>query len=496
MSVFLQIVLINLAVSCDNVGVIAMATRGLPDRQAAIMRRLGIGLAPVFTLAFIWAAGRLLDISWLHLRLLGGAAMLYVTWQMLKDGACCGTSVCAAGTTGSGAASSPSAAPAPAIPCSCAGRTRLAAVSILASDLTMAMENAIAVLSVLSEGGRVPDSQGFLTAAFSLLLCLPALFWGSGLVARMMEEVPAVSSLFAGYMAYTAVTMALQDESVVLFLSAIHFRHSLPAAVAAGILTAAAGCDMRREQEARAALCRTGSPRRPRGLPLLPYAAVLIYALSTVHVFFHLAKGPVIGGIGVSPELMFGFTPSGADAVRAVGAPPHLLSLFTCLLAVRSASSGAGRARPWSAFRLVCIHTAAMIMLYVLLCGAGFFLLFGPGILSPLDLLCRLVLQILLHWSYAAVFSALAVPVKNRAAATILGIFCLMTEDILVDVFCYSGHLRVLAGFLPEYYIHSLSFCPLSPILAVRCALAAAGIPILLFSTVAKRRQRAVRAAV
>ena len=83
--------------------------------------------------------------------------MLYVTWQMLKDGACCGTSVCAAGTTGSAAASSPSAAPAPAIPCSCAGRTRLAAVSILASDLTMAMENAIAVLSVLSEGGRVPD---------------------------------------------------------------------------------------------------------------------------------------------------------------------------------------------------------------------------------------------------------------------------------------------------------------------------------------------------
>ena len=93
----------------------------------------------------------------------------------------------------------------------------MAAVSILASDLTMAMENAIAVLSLLSEGGRVPDSRGFLTAAFSLLVCLPVLFWGSGLVARMMEEVPAGSSLFAGYMAYTAVTMALQDESVVLF---------------------------------------------------------------------------------------------------------------------------------------------------------------------------------------------------------------------------------------------------------------------------------------
>lgn len=496
MSVFLQIVLINLAVSCDNVGVIAMATRGLPDRQAAAMRRLGIGLAPLFTLAFIWAAGRLLDISWLHMRILGGAAMLYVTWQMLKEGACCGSGDSEGGGSAhapSGASAAPPALPGPA-PCSCAGRTRLAAVSILASDLTMAMENAIAVLSVLSEDGRVPDSRGFLLAALSLFVCLPVLFWGSGLVARMMEEVPAVSSLFAGYMAYTAVTMALQDESVVLFLSAIHFRHSLPAAIAAGILTAAAGYDMRREQEAREALCRSGAPRRPRSLPLLPYTAVLLYAVTTVHVFAHLARGPIINGIGVSPELLFGFTPSGTDAVRAVGTPPHLLSLFTCVLAVRASTSAAGRLRPWSAFRLVCAHVIAMIALYVLFCGIGFFMLFGPGSPAPFDLFCRLGLQILLHWAYAAVFFALAILVKNRAAATIAGIFWLMAEDILVDVFCYSGHLRILAGFLPEYYIHALSFSPLSPALALRCALAA-GILILLFSAGARRRQRRIKAA-
>ncbi|MBS6955126.1 MAG: hypothetical protein KH230_18060 [Enterocloster asparagiformis] len=497
MSVFLQIVLINLAVSCDNVGVIAMATRGLPDRQAAAMRRLGIGLAPAFTMAFIWAAGRLLDISWLHIRLLGGAAMMYVTWQMMKEGACCGGDCAnAAGDrnrTAPAAGNSGQAVPAPAS-CSRSGRTRLAAVSILASDLTMAMENAIAVLSVLSGDGRVPDGRGFMAAALSLLICLPILLWCSGRVARMMEEVPAVSCLFAGYMAYTAVTMALQDESVVLFLSSVHFRHSLPAAAAAGILTAAAGYDMRREQASRAALCRTGSPLRPRGLPLLPYTAVVIYAATTVHVFAHLVRGPVINGIGVSPELLFGFSPSGAAAVRAAGAPPHLLSLFTCLLAVRAAASGAGRVRPFSAFRLVCRHVAAMVGLYVLLCGAGFFLLFGPGAAAPLDQFGRLGLQILLHWSYAALFFCLSIPFKNRAAATIFSLFWLMAEDILVDVFCYSGHLRILAGFLPEYYIHALSFCTLSPVLIARCALAA-GILILIFAAPARRRERAIKEA-
>lgn len=486
MTVFFQIVLINLAVSCDNVGVIAMATRGLPPRRAAALRRLGIGFAPVLTLAFLWAAGRLLDISWLHMRILGGAAMLYVTWQMVREGAKC----------------RPPEQSSPSRGCCCTGDTRLAAVSIAASDLTMAMENAMAVLSVLSEDGRVPDVQEFMLAAASLLICLPVLFWGSSLVARALEEVPAVSALFAGYMAYTAVNMTLADESMALLLAAAHIRRPVLAAVACGALTALAAYGMRRANEGQPDI-RPGKPgprsaakAHPTGGPLssstaaslLLAAAVLAYALATVHVFAHLARGPMIGEIGVSPELLFGFSPSAAAASRAVGAPPHLLSLFTCILAVRKATHAAGSADLFAAFRAVCARVAGMILLYTLLCSVGFGLVFGMGRPAPLDALCRLGLQILLHFAYAALFFSLSMLVKNRAAAMLLGIFWLMAEDILVDVFCYSGHLWILAGFLPEYYIHALSFMPLSALLAARAVLAAV-IFILPFFAAASRRQ-------
>lgn len=476
MSVFFQIILINLAVSCDNVGVIAMATRGLTPRRAAALRRLGIGFAPVLTLAFLWAAGRLLDISWLHMRILGGAAMLYVTWQMMREGAKCRTDGEAPSSGG----------------CACHGNTRLAAVSIAASDLTMAMENAMAVLSVLSEDGRVPSVREFLLVAASLLVCLPVLFWGSSLVARALEEVPAVSAMFAGYMAYTAVNMILTDESVALLLAAAHIRRPALAAMACGGLTAITAYGMRQIMGGSGS---TSTASRPSGAPsvaasLLSTAAVLAYALATVHVFAHLARGPVIGKIGVSPELLFGFSPSAAAASRAVGAPPHLLSLFTCVLAVRTATSAAGSTDPLAAFRAVCAHIAGMILLYTLLCSAGFGLVFGVGRPAPLDAICRLGLQILLHWAYAALFFSLSIPVKNRAAATLLGISWLMAEDILVDVFCYSGHLWILAGFLPEYYIHALSFMPLSALLAVRAALAATIFILPFFAAVRRRQER------
>ena len=96
----------------------------------------------------------------------------------------------------------------------------------------------------------------------------------------------------------------------------------------------------------------------------------------------HLARGPVIGKIGVSPELLFGFSPSAAAASRAVGAPPHLLSLFTCVLAVRTATSAAGSADPLSAFRAVCVRIAGMILLYTLLCLSLIHICTPPAIRS------------------------------------------------------------------------------------------------------------------
>ena len=85
MSSFMQIIFINLAVSCDNIGVIALSTKDLPPKKAAQARYIGIGLSLVLKLVFMGLIGALLSMPWLHIRIVGGALLLYVTFGMLHQ---------------------------------------------------------------------------------------------------------------------------------------------------------------------------------------------------------------------------------------------------------------------------------------------------------------------------------------------------------------------------------------------------------------------------
>jgi predicted tellurium resistance membrane protein TerC len=83
MLVFLQVVIINLIVSLDNIGVIALATRGLEQDEANKARQLGIWLSLLLKLGFMLIIGFLFSVQWLHIRLIGGLMLLYVIYDMM-----------------------------------------------------------------------------------------------------------------------------------------------------------------------------------------------------------------------------------------------------------------------------------------------------------------------------------------------------------------------------------------------------------------------------
>lgn len=83
MNFIIQVLLINLVISCENVGVFALATNGLPPSTAKEVHRIGVGLSLVFKLIFIAIASALFAIPWLHIRIVGGALLLYITFNML-----------------------------------------------------------------------------------------------------------------------------------------------------------------------------------------------------------------------------------------------------------------------------------------------------------------------------------------------------------------------------------------------------------------------------
>lgn len=187
---------------------------------------------------------------------------------------------------------------------------------------------------------------------------------------------------------------------------------------------------------------------------------------------------------GVGPKLMFGFTPSGAPTRSGTaGRRPICLPVHLLLLAVRSCNlrrrtaraleripAGMGAHSRHDCALMCCLRRWAFPAVRPRHSLPSSGPVVPPGIADPASLFpcgpCSappgLSGQKPGRRHNPRYFSALA------------------TEDILVDVLL-PGHLRVLAGFLPEYHIHALR--PSAPLRdsAARCALAA-GILILLFS--------------
>ncbi len=83
MNLIIQVLLINLVISCENVGVFALASNGLQPGMAKKVHRIGVGLSLVFKLIFIAIASILFAIPWLHIRIIGGVLLLYITFNML-----------------------------------------------------------------------------------------------------------------------------------------------------------------------------------------------------------------------------------------------------------------------------------------------------------------------------------------------------------------------------------------------------------------------------
>ncbi|MDL2402010.1 YjbE family putative metal transport protein [Rhizobium mayense] len=82
-SAYLQVIVVNILLSGDNVIVIGMAAAGLDNRLRNKAIAAGITAAAIIRILFALVAVRLLDIT--GITLVGGLLLLWVCWTMLKE---------------------------------------------------------------------------------------------------------------------------------------------------------------------------------------------------------------------------------------------------------------------------------------------------------------------------------------------------------------------------------------------------------------------------
>jgi YjbE family integral membrane protein len=173
-----SIVVIDVTLAGDNAIAVAMAAAALPPRQRRRVLVAGTALATLFRVALATVAMRLLAV--IGLTLAGGLLLLFVAWKLYRE------------LRAHGRAGAPAAAP--------AGKSFAAAlVQVLAADLSMSLDNVLAV------AGAARDNLTVLV--IGLVLSVALMGAAAGFLARIMERHRSIS--WIGLVVVTVVALRL-----------------------------------------------------------------------------------------------------------------------------------------------------------------------------------------------------------------------------------------------------------------------------------------------
>ncbi|UOF91368.1 TerC family protein [Fodinisporobacter ferrooxydans] len=172
-----SILLVNLVLSADNAIVIAMATMRLEERQRGIAMWLGTAASIVLRIVMTGAATILLQYP--YIQALGGALLFYIAIKLLihVDG---GKEV-HTGTT-----------------------FFRAVISILLADLTMSLDNVLAV-AALAQGH-------FVLLVVGLFLSIVCIVMASRWIVSFMDRYIWITYIGAGVLGWTAGAMVAKDN--------------------------------------------------------------------------------------------------------------------------------------------------------------------------------------------------------------------------------------------------------------------------------------------
>ncbi|MDQ6418994.1 TerC family protein [Paenibacillus sp. LHD-117] len=188
--IFLQIVLINVLLSGDNAIVIAMASQHLPARQRKRAIWWGAFAAVALRCLLTVVALQLLQIPFLQAA--GAFMLLYIAIKLLAD---------AGGVHGDQNVNR--------------ATTLGAAVwTIVTADFIMSLDNVLAIAAV-ADGDLVLVLLG-------IALSIPMIVWGSQMLGKLLQKVPAIGYIGAALLAYAAGEMLMKDPG----MNAMLFHHS------------------------------------------------------------------------------------------------------------------------------------------------------------------------------------------------------------------------------------------------------------------------------
>lgn len=211
----LQISILDITLSGDNVSVIALAIRNLPEKQAKLASLIGVGGAVGLRILFTCIISLIMAVEWLPIKLIGGILLVKITWDLLtvneeenhND---------VRGDKG----------------------LWKAITSIIIADLSMGLDNVLAIAGAAHGDLRL--------IIFGLGLSIPIIFFGAKYVAELMKKYEIIVYIGAALLIYTAINMITEDNLTARFIP--NMVGDIAAIISAGLVVGYGAVTIRLER--------------------------------------------------------------------------------------------------------------------------------------------------------------------------------------------------------------------------------------------------------
>jgi YjbE family integral membrane protein len=181
-----RIIFVNAVLSGDNAVVIAMACRGLPENQRRWGLLIGVGVAAALRIVFTAIIASLMTLP--YLKLIGGAALLYIAAKLLVPDERDRNKIEAA-----------------------AHLWRVVTLVVVA-DIIMSFDNVVAIAAI---------AQGdFLLLVIGLAASIPLLVVGAALIAALLDRLPILVWAGAALLGWIAGQTIVTDPALSPHLAA------------------------------------------------------------------------------------------------------------------------------------------------------------------------------------------------------------------------------------------------------------------------------------
>ena len=201
LSALLQVIVVDLVLAGDNAIVVGLVAAGLPAKDRARVIALGIVAATLMRVAFAAVTVQLLQI--VGLLLAGGLLLLWVAWKMWREIRARREEDRAPEPSGHAPAAAGRAPP---------KRMRDAIVQIVVADVSMSLDNVLAVAGIARDHTWVLVVGLVLSVAFMGL----AAAW----IARQLEHRPWIAYVGLAVIFYVAMAMIVEGAQQIATVTA------------------------------------------------------------------------------------------------------------------------------------------------------------------------------------------------------------------------------------------------------------------------------------